>query len=569
MLKRQIVVCAAFVVLLVVFVAGLYLHNRQHEWLLRSREVTHRLDGAFELITREVDRVRSDVLFLANLISVREFAAGDEQIRTDLELDFSQFLKRRNKYDQIRILSPAGKETIRVNLSKDGPVAVKRALLQDKSDRYYFRESQQLKENEVFVSEFDLNLEHGKIERPKKPVIRFIAPITLDDESNGFLVLNYLGSSLLQDLDNDSIPGISMLLRSDGHYVHGPNPNDEFGWVLGHENSFKTQYPREWMQIRNMTNCRWTSRGAFMSRLISLGKTPRIKTDSSFSNSNSSESFPPNSLIVVSHLPRDQVFLGSDSLLKRLLLLGFALLVPVAIITHYWTQANWMRNQQAQKILQSQEQLRNLSSRLLRAHEDERRAISREIHDEFGQQVTAISLDLKLADRNMDSQNQASSHIHRAIGETGTLLSSLQNFATRLRPAVLDDLGLPKAVESHVSEFSNRTAIDVRLEIELGDKLIPATIADNAYRLLQESLNNVVKHAGASTVTVNIGVDDHAVLPFFLSVQDNGNGCEPQDNGHGLGLIGMQERVDLLHGEFSMESSEDGTAIRVRLPICQ
>ena len=110
------------------------------------------------------------------------------------------------------------------------------------------------------------------------------------------------------------------------------------------------------------------------------------------------------------------------------------------------------RQLQNQQIAISEERLRELSSRLLRIQEDERRAISREIHDELGQQATAINLDLKLADRNIESE-QARSHLERAIRENEQLLQTLHAFATRVRPAVLDDLGLRDALQSHLWEF--------------------------------------------------------------------------------------------------------------------
>ena len=241
--------------------------------------------------------------------------------------------------------------------------------------------------------------------------------------------------------------------------------------------------------------------------------------------------------------------------------------IPVAVFARFWAKATGTRELQARRIAASEEKLRDLSSRLLRIQEDERRAISREIHDEFGQQVTAINLDLKLAERNIEA-GRAKPHLVRAVSENETLLHSLHEFATRLRPAVLDDLGLLDAVESHLEEFQQRTGIDVEAELEFSSVEIPVDVADHAYRLLQESLNNVLKHAQATRVRVAMSVagDDPSYL--FVSVRDNGRGYAAHNHRGGLGLIGMRERVELLAGELRTHSDLDrGTLIEIKLPI--
>ena len=211
--------------------------------------------------------------------------------------------------------------------------------------------------------------------------------------------------------------------------------------------------------------------------------------------------------------------------------------------------------------------MRELSSRLLRIQEDERRAISREIHDDFGQQVTAINLDLKLAQRSMEA-SAARSHLERAVGGNETLLKSLHAFATRVRPAVLDDLGVHDAVESHLDEFQQRSGICVTASLEFDAHALPDEIVDNAYRLLQESLNNVLKHANATRVWVAMTIEPDDPPHFLLSVRDNGQGYEANGIGGGLGLIGMRERVELLGGKIHLQSDADsGTVIEIELPL--
>lgn len=557
-LKRQLVVCTAFALLLGIIVASLYSQGRRREWTLRTEQAKHRLDSACELILRELDSVRADALFLADHAPLRQFVQGDEGQLQGLETEYINFVRRKQMYDQIRLLDLSGRETIRVNYEQEVAVSVLPPDLQDKSDRYYFRQAVTLQPGEVFVSDFDLNLEHGQVERPLKPVIRFVTPVAdRAGTGRGFLVLNYLGARLLRELDNSTLPGFTILIRPDGHYLRNVDPNDAWGWLLGHERTFASQFPFEWSNIDDMEDCKLTSRGAFAARSIPLGNHPAKTVNRR------------NSILVVSYLPRDEVFADSHGLLTRLLLLAGGVFIPLAILARYWAHAMVSRQLQNHQIAVSEERLRELSSRLLRIQEDERRAISREIHDELGQQATAINLDLNLAHRNIHSV-EAGPHLERAIRENEQLLQTLHAFASRVRPAVLDDLGLQDALESHVWEFHERTHIKVDADFSFDAAEIPDEIADNAYRLVQESLNNVAKHADASKVRVSVSIEQGDSLRHLcIAIRDDGRGYDAiGHNGHRLGLVGMQERVDLLAGELRMQSNlDEGTNIEIKLPF--
>jgi len=164
---------------------------------------------------------------------VREFVSGEESTRDKLETDFALFVEKKGLYDQLRLLDLDGKETIRVNLDGQTASAVESDSLQDKADRYYFRASKALRPGEIFVSDFDLNVEHGSIEKPFKPVIRFVTPVVGDaGQVQAFLVLNYLGADLLRELGSSPVPGHTLLLRQDGHYVRAVEASDAWGWFL-------------------------------------------------------------------------------------------------------------------------------------------------------------------------------------------------------------------------------------------------------------------------------------------------------------------------------------------------
>ena len=570
-LKRQLAACLVFGVVSALIVAGLYFQDRRREWSLRAAEAQHRLDMAFELISREIDRVRADSLFLADQSVVRQFVSGASERRSDIEREYENLLRRKKIYDQIRLLDLNGVETVRVNYAEQDSTPVEVGELQDKSDRYYFQRARELLVGEVFVSEFDLNLEHGSIEQPLKPVIRFVTPVCDEHgEIKSYLVLNYLGARLLRELHDPTLPGYTLLVRNDGQYLRAVQRDDEWGWLLNHNRSFSSQFPNEWKTVGRFPHCFLTDRGAFASRRVRLGGAQMSSADDSRGSSS-------GSIIVVSYLPRGNVFASSRNLLQRLLLLVVSIFIPFVILAKYWAQATTSRAAQSRRIAESEERLRDLSSRLLRIQEEERRAISREIHDDLGQQVTAINLDLKLANRSLGTAD-ARAHLERAIQENAGLLESLHNIAKQVRPAVLDDLGLRDAIESHLQEFRARTNIEVDEQLDFQSAEIPDEVADNAYRLLQESLNNIAKHADASTVVVRVSIDKTSPDRIMhMKIHDDGCGFESaataiddvgSPTGSRLGLIGMHERVDLLGGKIAMSSANDsGTRIEIELPL--
>lgn len=573
LLKRQFVACAMFGALLAAIIGALYFQHRQREWALRTEQAQHRLNIAFELVSLEVNRVRSDATYLANRSAVRQFVSGDESTREKLEADFSLFVEKKGLYDQLRVLDLDGHETIRINLNRGKASAVASNELQDKADRYYFQASRALQPGEIFVSDFDLNVEHGSIERPFKPVIRFVTPVINDSNHvRAFLVLNYLGADLLSELGSSPVPGQLLLLRQDGHYVRGTHDRDAWGWLLNHDRSFANDFPDEWADVDARTLCRLTESGAFAFKKLPLGRVGNENhVDPPGRGADNGNEAPgdeaENSLWAVSYLPNKSVFAASNELLQRLVIFSAGVFAIAIVFTRAWARATWSRQQQALRITESEERLRELSSRLLRIQESERRAISREIHDELGQQATAINLDLKLALRNIGT-GKAGAHLQRAIDENETLLRTLHAFAKRVRPAVLDDLGLADAIETHLGDFAERTGVHVDANISLPPDAIPNEIADNTFRLVQESLNNVAKHANAKNVEVDIRLVEQKSPTLSFLISDDGRGYGTEDNGRGLGLVGMRERVDLLGGEIQIESTADcGTSISIQLPL--
>lgn len=220
---------------------------------------------------------------------------------------------------------------------------------------------------------------------------------------------------------------------------------------------------------------------------------------------------------------------------------------------------------QRQQLVESETRLRELAEFLQTVREEERARIARELHDEMGQALTALRIDLGwLRGKCQPLGTPTVERVGTALGVVEHSIVSLRRISEDLRPAMLDSLGLAAAVEHHVAKFSERTGIACRLsmnreEFELDDRL-----ATTVFRIVQETLTNVARHAGASEVTVRIDEVDDGIR---LTIQDNGRGISDAKDKKTFGLLGMRERIAMLGGRLEIHSRPGkGTRIAGWLP---
>jgi signal transduction histidine kinase len=210
----------------------------------------------------------------------------------------------------------------------------------------------------------------------------------------------------------------------------------------------------------------------------------------------------------------------------------------------------------------------DLLRRLVTAQEDERRRVARELHDSVGQLLTALTLRVKAA-RDAAPLPPATDarlvEVQRVADELGR---TVRDLAVRLRPTALDDVGLHAALAQHVAGWADRTGVEVDFEAAAVEiQRLPADIETTIYRIVQESLTNVARHAKASRVSVTISRHGGDVT---VAVEDDGVGFDPEAAGTSgrLGLVGMQERVALVGGTLDVESSPgSGTTVLARFPL--
>jgi signal transduction histidine kinase len=203
--------------------------------------------------------------------------------------------------------------------------------------------------------------------------------------------------------------------------------------------------------------------------------------------------------------------------------------------------------------------------RVVEAQELERRRLARELHDETGQALTSILLRLKaLEERTGDEASRAATQELRSL--VVSTLQDVRRLAVELRPTALDDFGLVAALERLTASFAEQTGISVDFETALADERLPEEVETALYRIVQESLTNVVKHARARRVSILLARKEGSVKAV---VEDDGRGFDPAEQaGDGFGLVGMSERLALLGGRLEVESDADaGTTIAAEVPV--
>lgn len=244
--------------------------------------------------------------------------------------------------------------------------------------------------------------------------------------------------------------------------------------------------------------------------------------------------------------------------------LGIALLATI-----YAGRLEARLRQQREREVRHSDDLQRLSAKLITAQEEERRSIARELHDELGQVLSAIKMEIAVARRTLESTGGPGRVLEDAESITDTALTTVRDLSHLLHPSLLDDLGLPAAVDWYLRGFGARYGIHVEMLLDRMDDRLQPEIEVTAYRIIQEALTNVAKHAKASTCRVYLQRLQTTVL---ITIEDDGIGFDAEearrpDVRRGLGLLGIRERASLVQGTLRLETAPGtGTRLTVELP---
>jgi len=228
-----------------------------------------------------------------------------------------------------------------------------------------------------------------------------------------------------------------------------------------------------------------------------------------------------------------------------------------------------VREQEAKEALRrSREQLRDLASYLQDVREQERTRIAREIHDDFGQSLTILKMDLSWLKKHIiQDQPQVQNKIDSMFKVIDTSLKTIHTVSSELRPVILDDFGLESAIEWQVEEFQNRTGVRCRVDSSVADLDLTKEQSTAIFRIFQETLTNIMRHSGATEVDVRLEMNEDALI---LEVADNGRGITEAEisNSRSFGLMGIRERLYPWNGQVDFIGHPNkGTRVIVRVPI--
>ena len=224
------------------------------------------------------------------------------------------------------------------------------------------------------------------------------------------------------------------------------------------------------------------------------------------------------------------------------------------------------RERASQALRRSHQELRELYESMHQVREAERTRIARELHDELAQSLTALKMDAAwIASRLPSEHGELAGKAERMKGVVDNTVAAVRRIAADLRPVMLDDLGLVAALESFLNDLAERTGIEVRLTAPVDELMLQDPLSTAVYRMVQEALTNVARHAHATAVTVEVGVADRTLR---IRVRDNGRGLRPDPNRKSFGLAGIRERARTLGGDARVYSpAAGGTVVDIDIPL--
>ena len=541
-----------------------YVHEQREIWLAHVRtEAQHHVEG-------QVDRIRR--FYRQGLLMVRGFARdsavqpalwGDEAARDEIAGVFANILGALDKLDQLRLVDARGREVVRVERRGRAVVRVPDAGLQDKAHRDYVRRALRLPAGGIYVSPLDLNMEHGRIERPYKAVIRFVAVVG-DTRGRvlGLLVANFLGLKLMQQELAETRPVGEHLMFQAGSAWWFDRHGDRLEALRGAAQVRARHHLGEeaWQRLMRRDQGQLQDGEALLT-------VARFRPDGTRdAMSVSVHPFPVQAeWRIVSYVPVRWTWSA---------LVGPGLAVLVMLLASGAGLLLWVRHRLWLREVERQREAmmwanRRLLQRLFRTREEERARLARLMHDEIGQRLTGIQLQVAAVARlcaaerrDYDAARESLNHVRHEVDE---LVELMRDQLRSFRPPPVRELGLAGAIAGYCEQWSRETGIRCDVELDKGADALDPDGRVQVYRIVQEALTNVARHAGATGVRLRLAVDANVL---FLEVEDDGTGFEPERAAEGLGLAGMRERAQLLHGRLDIERTPTGGArVRLRAPL--
>ena len=331
-------------------------------------QASHTINLQKSRIAHDFSLIVADLLFFANYSQLLAMLKDSGSDKLRLTNDLVLFSRCSKIYDQVRIINAEGKEGIRVNfIAGKGPVIVKEENLQLKKERYYFQDTFRLQKGEIFISPLDLNIEHGEVEKPLKPMIRFGTPIFNEKgQKRGIVILNYLAANLIKDMKDLVVASSlhSMMLNSDGYWLTNKSfPNLEWGFMFknGKGLTMQTQEPKTWRKITAADSGQFSNeKGLYtFTTVYPLLGGWRSSTGASqaFTPSLAKKKAEEYFWKIVLYLPKDLLTAAPDKILTRYILLSVAVFILLSVGAFLLVRAKLIERQAVKDLHQSHMEL--------------------------------------------------------------------------------------------------------------------------------------------------------------------------------------------------------------------
>lgn len=500
----------------------------------------------------------------------------------DIETAFKTIIYGNQRYDHLRWIDAQGAERVRVNNVNEVPQAAPKAQLQNKSDRDYFSETMQLPAGHIFVSRMDLNVEHNQLERPLKPVIRIAIRLAkIGDYDPGLFICNLKLDYLIDALkDTIGVDGRLMLLNPAGYWVHSPNTNDEWGFLLGHQDTtLAKRSPVAWHHI----SAKLAGSSEFSDGLWTWD------TLANPLNSNTTIHLD-ESVLVVTHVPSDILAqLRWQVWAPILAVLLSAIILSVFVVFRYVsnlfsTQAAMLELNQALRIQTENAEQANLAkSQFLSNMTHELRTPLNAIMGFSNLMISDASLSESQTE-NLSIINRSGEHLLCLINDVLDM-AKIEAGHIHLNPTAFDFNALLEDVVDMMRIRSADKGLQLLVEQTPDQMNCIKADADKLRQILVNLLSNAIKYTQHGGVSLRVNIQTAEETLLYIDVEDSGIGINPTDQtmifepfkqvgkvssqkGTGLGLALVKQYVELMGGNIQLQSELDkGSIFRVVLPV--